>query len=100
MRKTRKTAVLAVLLGTVGLLGAGTAQAHDHGHGKHHGRAPKTIVINQSTSCKTADNNSDVQGESAYGNGWDGPNSEGTYGPQSTNIGSRLGCDNNLVLGK
>ncbi|MCX4881472.1 hypothetical protein [Streptomyces sp. NBC_00847] len=120
MRKTRKAAVVAVLLGTVGFLGAGTAYAHGdghgdgkghghgkghgkgHGHGHGHGQKPrdaesKTVVITQSTSCSATDENTDVQGESASGN-W--TNGEVSPGPQTTNIGSRLGCDNTLVLGK
>ncbi|WP_151478325.1 hypothetical protein [Streptomyces albicerus] len=116
MRKTLKTAVVAVLLGTVGFLGTGTAYAHGnghekgHGHGKEHGKGhgkgkghkhrgaeSKTLVITQSTSCSTTDENTDVQGQSAYGN-WS--NGKVSPGPQTTNIGSRLGCNNTLVLGK
>ncbi|WP_210588843.1 hypothetical protein [Streptomyces sp. GESEQ-35] len=114
MRKTLKTAVVAVLLGTVGFLGAGTAYAHGnghekghekghgHGHGKgkghkHRGEVSKTIVITQSTSCSTTEENTDVQGQSAYGN-WS--NGKVSPGPQTTNLGSRLGCNNTLVLGK
>jgi hypothetical protein len=120
MRKTRKTAVVAVLLGTVCFLGAGTAYAHGNGngdgkghghgkghvHGKGHGKgkghkhqdgASQTTVITQSTACSTTDENTDVQGESVYGN-WS--NGEVSLGPQTTDIGSHLGCDNTLVLGK
>ncbi|MGP4009754.1 hypothetical protein [Streptomyces sp. 4N124] len=116
MRKTLKTAVVAVLLGTVGFLGTGTAYAHGdghekghekgHGHGKGHGKGKghkhrggerKTIVITQSTSCSTTDRNTDVQGQSAYGN-WS--NGKVSPGPQTTDIGSHLGCNNTLVLGK
>jgi len=118
MRKTRKTAVVAVLLGTVCFLGTGTAYAHGngdgkghghgkgHAHGKGHGKgkghrrqdaASQTTVITQSTTCSTTDENTDVQGEFAYGN-WS--NGELSLGPQTTTIGSHLGCDNTLVLGK
>ncbi|MEU6253217.1 hypothetical protein [Streptomyces sp. NPDC047043] len=114
MRKTRKTAVVAVLLGTVCFLGAGTAYAHEHGNGhdkghghghgkghgkghKHQGGETKTIVITQSTTCSTTDENTDVQGQTASGNWSTG---EVTSGPQTTNVGSHLGCDNTLVLGK
>ncbi|MFF4502742.1 hypothetical protein [Streptomyces sp. NPDC001401] len=102
MRKTRKTAVMAaVLLGTVGFLGAGTAYAHDHGHGhghKHHGREVKTLVVNQSTTCSTTDENTDVQGQTASVTNW--PHGEVSSSPQTTNVGSHLGCDNTLVFGK
>lgn len=107
MRKTRKTAVVAVLLGTVGFLGAGTAYAHGQGHGHGHGtkqqgRESNTIVMNQSTTCTTVEENVDVQGEFGYENGREGNqfNGKGSPGPQSTNVGSRLGCDNTVVLGK
>ena len=98
MRKSCKTAVAAILLGTVGFLGAGTAYAHGDGHGhkhKEHGREVKTLTVNQSTTCSTYDENSDVQGQSAIGTDLDG--SPATL---NTNVGSRLGCDNTLVFGK
>ncbi|MEV5874333.1 hypothetical protein AB0L75_08915 [Streptomyces sp. NPDC052101] len=104
MRKTRKNAVVAILLGTVGFLGAGTAYAHGgHGHGhERKGRETKTIVMNQSTTCSTEDENTDVQGESGFENGMQGNKShgKGSPGTQSTNVGSTLGCDNTIVLGK
>ncbi|OLZ66351.1 hypothetical protein AV521_27975 [Streptomyces sp. IMTB 2501] len=107
MRKPRKTAVVAVLLGTVGFLGAGTAYAHGQGHGhkrghEQHGRESNSVVIGQSTSCTTAEENVDVQGESGVENGWEGkrPNGEGSPGPQTTNIGSSQGCNNTVVFGK
>ncbi|MEU2713119.1 hypothetical protein [Streptomyces sp. NPDC007205] len=107
MRKTRKTAVVAVLLATVGFLGTGTAYAHGQGHGQRHGHAQKgqeseTVLISQSTSCTTAEENVDVQGESGVGNGQQGneSNGKGSPGTQTTNVGSSLGCNNTLVLGK
>ncbi|WP_369393376.1 hypothetical protein AB5J72_41885 [Streptomyces sp. CG1] len=104
MRKTRKTAVVAVLLGTVGFLGVGTACAHGQGH-EHHGRENKennTTKIMQSTTCTTTEENTDVQGESGFGNGREGNRSKGkgSPGPQTTNVGSSLGCNNTLVLGR
>ncbi|MER5542391.1 hypothetical protein ACWDBD_31930 [Streptomyces sp. NPDC001118] len=101
MRKTRKTAVVALLLGTVGLLGAGTAYAHGQGKG-HHGRESTTTIINQGTSCTTTEENEDVQGESGYENGREAnrSNGKGSPGPQKTNVGSSLGCNNTLVIGK
>ncbi|GGV03785.1 hypothetical protein GCM10010260_45870 [Streptomyces filipinensis] len=113
MRKPRKTAVVAALLATVGFLGTGTAYAHGQGHGHghknghshakgHQGRESETVLISQSTSCTVAEENVDVQGESGFENGREGnqPNGKGSPGQQTTNVGSRLGCDNTLVLGK
>ncbi|MCD9875716.1 hypothetical protein [Streptomyces guryensis] len=101
MRKPRKTVVVAVLLGTVGFLGAGTAYAHGdgqkHGHGharEHHGRESQTIRVNQSTTCTVTEDNSDVQGETAAF----GP--DGRPDTQNTNVGSSLGCNNTVSFGK
>ncbi|GHE10412.1 hypothetical protein [Streptomyces alanosinicus] len=101
MRKTRTTAVVAALLGTVGFLGAGTAYAHGQGKG-HHERENNTTIIGQSTSCTTAEENTDVQGESGVQNGQQGnqSNGKGSPGPQTTNVGSTLGCNNTIVLGR
>ncbi|MFI1368890.1 hypothetical protein [Streptomyces griseochromogenes] len=105
MRKTRKTAVVAVFLGTVGFLGAGAAYAQGQGQGQgqgHHGRESTTTKIGQSTSCTTTEENSDVQGESGFENGREGnrSNGKGSPGPQTTDVGSSLGCNNTLILGK
>ncbi|WP_369170060.1 hypothetical protein AB5J49_20490 [Streptomyces sp. R28] len=125
MRKPRKTAVVAVLLGAIGFLGTGTAyadgqghghkqehkQAHkqEHKHGHKHGRGHKseseesrTVFISQSTSCRTTEENVDVQGQSGVENGREGnrSNGEGSPGSQATNIGSSQGCNNTIVLGK
>ncbi|MGV4981018.1 hypothetical protein ACVB8X_31435 [Streptomyces sp. NRAIS4] len=107
MRKSRKTAIAAVLLGTVGFLGAGTAYAHGQGHGHghghgHHGRESTTIVVSQSTTCTTDEKNVDVQGESGYENGRAGNVSggKGSPGSQTTNIGSTQGCNNTVVFGR
>ena len=110
MRKSRKTVVVAVLLGTVGFLGAGTAYAHGHGDGhkhghghgrEHRGREGQTVRISQNTSCTTAEENVDVQGESGYENGREGNvNSKGSPGTQNTNVGSTLGCNNTIVFGR
>ncbi|MGJ5749073.1 hypothetical protein FB563_6642 [Streptomyces puniciscabiei] len=106
MRNPRKTVVVAVLLGAVGFLGAGTAHAHGdghkHGHGREHrGRETQTVRISQSTSCTTAEENVDVQGESGFENGREGnPNGKGSPGTQNTNVGSSLGCNNTIVFGK
>jgi hypothetical protein len=108
MLKPRKTVVVAVLLGTVGFLGAGTAYAHGdghkhgHGHGREHqGREGQTLRINQGTSCTTAEENVDVQGEIGFENGRKGNvHSKGSPGTQNTNVGSTLGCDNTIVFGR
>ncbi|MGN9763512.1 hypothetical protein [Streptomyces sp. SD31] len=125
MRKPRKTAVVAVLIGAIGFLGTGTAYADGQGHGhkqghkqeqKHgqkHGKKQghkhkrdskesRTVFISQSTSCTTIEENVDVQGQFGFQNGREGnrSNGEGSPGSQSTNLGSRQGCNNTLVLGR
>ncbi|MER6567174.1 hypothetical protein ABT288_13490 [Streptomyces sp. NPDC001093] len=107
MRKPRKTVVVTVLLGAVGFLGAGTAYAHGdghkhgHGHGREHGgRESQTVRISQNTSCTTAEENVDVQGESGFENGREGNYDKGSPGTQNTNVGSTLGCNNTIVFGR
>ncbi|MFI6008362.1 hypothetical protein ACIBAG_05975 [Streptomyces sp. NPDC051243] len=127
MRKPRKTAVVAVLLSAIGFLGAGTAYADGHGHGhgkkqghehkqghghkkghkhghgkKSEGKEGKTLLISQSTTCTTIEENVDVQGQFGYQNGREGNryNGEGSPGTQITRIGSTQGCNNTVVLGK
>jgi len=117
MRNPRKTAVVAVLLGAIGFLSTGAAyadgqghgQGHGHKHGHKHGQAHKkkdsdegkTLVINQSTTCNTTEENVDVQGEAGFENGREGnrSNGEGSPGSQATDIGSSQGCNNSVVLG-
>jgi hypothetical protein len=122
MRKPRKTLVVAVLLGTVGFLGAGTAHAqgdghdskhgrghghargHEHGHGHGHkkeAREVHTTQFSQSTTCTTTEQNVDVQGQSGFQNGLEGnaPNASGSPGTQTTNVGSSLGCNNTITIG-
>ncbi|MEV0211154.1 hypothetical protein AB0H97_38845 [Streptomyces sp. NPDC050788] len=122
MRKPRKTLVVAVLLGTVGFLGAGTAHAqgdgHDSKHGRGHGHARghehgrghghkkearevHTTQFSQSTTCTTTEQNVDVQGQSGFQNGLEGnaPNASGSPGTQTTNVGSSLGCNNTITIG-
>lgn len=123
MRNPRKTAVVAVLLSAIGFLGTGTAYAdgkghghgHKHGHkhaqkhgqkhghgNKHHGKESSTLLISQSTSCSTIEENVDVQGQFGFQNGREGnrSNGEGSPGSQTTILGSRQGCNNTVVLGK
>ncbi|EPD55419.1 hypothetical protein [Streptomyces sp. HGB0020] len=122
MRKPRKTLVVAVLLGTVGFLGAGTAHAQGDGHDSKHGRGHEharghehgrghghkkearevhTTQFSQSTTCTTTEQNVDVQGQSGFQNGLEGnaPNASGSPGTQTTNVGSSLGCNNTITIG-
>jgi hypothetical protein len=92
MHKLRTAAVLVAALSTVGLLGAGTAQAHDGG-GK--GGEGKVSVL-QSSNCRSHDLNLDILGQvnlfgGALGNAVNG---EGNPGAQDTHIGSSMGCNN------
>ncbi|WP_128431569.1 hypothetical protein [Streptomyces cyaneus] len=129
MRKPRKTAVVAVLLGAIGFLSTGAAYADGQGHGhkqghkhgqKHghkqghkqghkHGRGHKadskesrTVYIAQSTTCSTIEENVDVQGQIGFENGREAnrSNGEGSPGTQTTDLGSSQGCNNTIVLGK
>ncbi|WP_031487692.1 hypothetical protein [Streptomyces bicolor] len=129
MRKPLNTAVVAVLLSAVGFLGTGTGiahadghghkhgqehkkgQAHKHGHGHGHkhgkghkkdGKEGKTLLISQSTTCTTVEENVDVQGQYGFQNGREGNrnNGEGSPGTQTTDLGSSQGCNNTVVLGK
>ena len=94
MHQLRKAAVLVAALSTVGLLGAGTAQAHDDG-GKG-GKGGDKFNVLQSSNCKSHDLNVDVLGQvgvlnGALGNALGG---EGNSGGQDTHVGSSMGCDN------
>lgn len=131
MRNPRKTALVAVLISAVAFLGTGTAYADGHGHGHGHkqgqghdhkkghkqghkkghkkGHSHKadrkegqTLLISQSTSCSTTEENIDVQGQFGYQNGREGNRSggEGSPGSQTTILGSTQGCNNTVVLGK
>ncbi|MEU9121273.1 hypothetical protein AB0C96_15705 [Streptomyces sp. NPDC048506] len=93
MRKLQKAAVVAAALGSVAILGAGTAQAD--------GRGGNDFKIGQGSSCRSHDLNVDVLGEVGVLNGVLGNalNGEGPAGAQSTPIGSSMGC-NNSALGK
>lgn len=84
MHKLRKTAVVVVALGSVGLLSAGTAQAGDGHH------------VAQSSNCKDHDLNLDLLGEVGIANGLLGNalNGEGDPGAQGTHVGSTMGCNN------
>ena len=92
MHQLRKAAVLVAALSTVGLLGAGTAQAHDDG-GKG-GKGGDKFNVLQSSNCKSHDLN--VLGQVGILNGLLGNalNGEGNAGGQDTHIGSSMGCNN------
>jgi hypothetical protein len=97
MHKLRTAAVLVAALSSVGLLGAGAAQAHDGG-GKG-GEARFSVL--QSSTCRSHDANIDILGQVGLGNGLGGNllNGEGNAGAQNTHIGSSMGC-NNTAFGK
>ncbi|GGZ78749.1 hypothetical protein ACFOOM_06465 [Streptomyces echinoruber] len=89
MHKIRKAAVLVAALGTVGLLGAGTAYAGSEGD---------TFNIQQSSTCRSHDANVDILGQVGIANGLAGNllNGEGNPGAQYTHIGSTQGCNNSF----
>ncbi|MFJ9420213.1 hypothetical protein ACIRPT_39595 [Streptomyces sp. NPDC101227] len=93
MRKLRKAAVVAAVLGSVGLLGAGTAHAEG---GKYGGGKDGNFNIKQGSSCRSHDTNVDVLGEVGIANGLLGNllGGEGSPGAQSTTMGSSMGCNN------
>ena len=89
MHKLRKAAVLVAALTTVGLVGAGTAQADQGPRGND-------VKVQQSTTCKSHDLNLDILGVVGILNGLlgSGVNVEGDAGAQSTHLGSTMGCNN------
>jgi len=94
MHKLHRAAVVVVALGSVGLLGAGTATAQGlDGHG---GKGGDKVSVLQSSNCKSHDLNVDVLGQVGILNGALGNalNGEGNTGAQDTHIGSTMGCDN------
>ncbi|MFE9559169.1 hypothetical protein ACFYOD_37730 [Streptomyces sp. NPDC006703] len=96
MNKLRKAAVLVAALGSLGMLAAGTAQAHDGGHG---GKGGDHFSIGQSSKCKSHDLNVDVLGQVGILNGVLGNalNGEGNPGAQNTHMGSSMGCSNSAL---
>ncbi|ANP55148.1 hypothetical protein J2Z21_003359 [Streptomyces griseochromogenes] len=97
MHKLRKAAVLVAALGTVGLVGAGTAHA-DGGYGGRGGHNGSRFSIAQSTTCRSHDLNADVLGEVGILNGLGGNllNGEGNSGAQESQLGSTMGCNNSV----
>ncbi|WP_236573371.1 hypothetical protein [Streptomyces sp. GS7] len=98
MRKLQKATVVAVVLGSFGFLGAGTAYAHGEKEG---GRGGTDFEIRQGSQCRSHDLNVDVLGEVGILNGVLGNalGGEGSPGAQSTRVGSSVGCDNSAVMG-
>ncbi|WP_043267770.1 hypothetical protein [Streptomyces sp. CT34] len=90
MRKLYKAAVVAAAIGSVGFLGAGTANARGGGLGGGE------FNIKQGSQCRSHDTNVDVLGEVGILNGLLGNalGGEGNPGGQSTRMGSTMGCDN------
>ncbi|WEB38161.1 hypothetical protein MOV08_01775 [Streptomyces yunnanensis] len=108
MRKLRKAAVVIAVLGSVGLLGAGTANAHggnqggtssfssDGEDGGKKGGKDGMFNVSQGTQCRSHDLNIDILGavgvlDGALGNALNG---EGAAGAQETKLGSSMGCNN------
>ncbi|MER6045987.1 hypothetical protein K2224_32720 (plasmid) [Streptomyces sp. BHT-5-2] len=108
MRKLRKAAVVIAVLGSVGLLGAGTANAYGGNQGGTNsfssegqeggkgGGKDGLFNVSQGTQCRSHDLNIDVLGavgalDGALGNALNG---EGSSGAQQTKLGSSMGCNN------
>ncbi len=91
MHKLQKAAVMAVVVGSFGFLGAGTAYADG-------GRGGTELDIRQSASCRSHDANVDVLGEVGLLNGVLGNalGGEGAPGAQSSRVGSTMGCSNTV----
>ncbi|MBY8339980.1 hypothetical protein LXH13_22505 [Streptomyces spinosirectus] len=101
MHKLRKAAVLVAAISSVGLLGAGAAQADQGGWGSggedgHRGTSSFSVL--QSTTCRSHDANVDVLGQVGILNGLGGNllNGEGNAGAQQTSLGSDMGCNNSV----
>ncbi|MFB6639000.1 hypothetical protein ACFCYF_17320 [Streptomyces chartreusis] len=95
MHKLRKTALMVVALGSVGLLSAGTATAQGlDGHGDK--KDGNSYSVLQSSNCKSHDLNLDILGQVGLLNGLLGSalNGEGDAGAQKTHLGSTMGCNN------
>lgn len=81
MRKLHKAAVAAAILGSISLIGTGTATAQGADSMRGGG-------------CKSHDLNVDVLGQIGVLNGLAGNllNGEGSPGAQWNNVGSQMGC--------
>ncbi|PNE38023.1 MULTISPECIES: hypothetical protein [Streptomyces] len=91
MRKLHKAALVAAVLSSVTILGAGTANADGE-----RGGGSARFDIKQSAECRSHDTNVDILGEVGIGNGLGGNllNGEGSPGAQNTHMGSTMGCNN------
>ncbi len=121
MRKLHHAAVVVAVLGSVGLLGASTAYAdsgtgssynrpqpsHKNTHrqqsrgGHHHGNShERKVIIRQSTSCRTFEDNVDVLGRFRAFDGWAGHahRSDDRRDWRPIRIGSSAGCNNIIRL--
>ncbi|MEU9116824.1 hypothetical protein AB0D04_35000 [Streptomyces sp. NPDC048483] len=96
MRTLRKAAVVVAVLGSVGILGAGSASAEGGKYGG--GKGGDSWNIKSGSSCRSHDLNVDVLGEVGIADGLLGNalNGEGPAGSQSTGIGSSMGCNNSV----
>ncbi|MEU5313172.1 hypothetical protein [Streptomyces sp. NPDC021562] len=94
MHKLRTAAVIVTAFGSLGLLGAGSAQA-DQGWGKKGG---DEFNVQQSSTCRSHDLNLDILGEVGILNGLGGNllNGEGNSGAQQSSLGSSMGCNNSF----
>lgn len=98
MHKLRKAAVLVAALGTVGLVGAGTAHADGGDGGRGSVTGGTLFSVLQSTTCRSHDLNIDILGQIGLIDGLLGGalNGEGNSGAQETSQGSDMGCNNTV----
>ncbi|MBY8340821.1 hypothetical protein LXH13_13240 [Streptomyces spinosirectus] len=94
MHKLHKAAVLIAALSSAGLMTAGIA--HADGTGQGGGPGSGQFSVQQSTTCRSHDLNVDVLGAVGLLNGvlGNGLNGEGNPAAQSSQLGSKMGCDN------
>jgi hypothetical protein len=120
MRKLHHAVVVVAVLGSVGLLGTSTAYAgsgtgsgynhpqpsHKNTHrqqsrGRHvHGHShERKVIIRQSTSCRTYEDNVDVLGRFRVADGWGhGHRGDERRDWRPIRIGSSEGCNNIIRL--
>ncbi|MER6048419.1 hypothetical protein ABT168_13325 [Streptomyces sp. NPDC001793] len=98
MRKLQKAAVLVAILGSVSLLGFGTANAAG---GRQGGKGDGGFNIRQGSQCRSHDENVNVLGEVGILDGalGDALGGEGSPGAQNTTMGSNIGCNDSFALG-
>lgn len=101
MRKIQKAALVAAMLGSLGLIGAGTAAASTSGSGSgHDGKKDKnsSIKITQSSECKSHDVNLALLNNVGIANGVLGNllGGEGNPGAQYFDQGSTQDCSNEV----